>query len=200
MKKFSLILLLLLVSPILAFSQSTGDRCRIYIVNHEELQEDVPSGEKEEDGSTIPKGVKVLGRFTTVVAEERYTTKLFDFPGENLTIVASVYYTDESMHTKLTWNSVLLGVLISEKGKEGKAAVVSNSNAEFPYLPHSKMKAFTGLFVGKGEYSVVLECECFKDAELANGFRRAVCAVRKKRSTKQKALPTIKRKGKIKAG
>jgi hypothetical protein len=73
-----------------------------------------------------------LGWFSTVIAEEELTTKAFKLPRTGLFIVASVFYTDESMASEKGADSISLELALS-KGKERNVlASLSWAEAEMP--------------------------------------------------------------------
>lgn len=183
------------------FAQPLEDRCRVYVVSHKDFQNDVPSGKKEEDGSIIPKGVRVLGRFKAKVAEEEATSAEYELAEERLKIVATVFYTDDSLRTKLTWNSVIVSLSVLDKTKEASQSFLNHSSAEFSYLPFHKVRT-SAIILLKGQvHTITAECETFsgKDGdeavkEIAKGF----CTEQKENTSKQTYLPkaktTLKRK------
>src|SRR5258705_8763962 len=81
--------LFLCVSPTFAQS-SNADRCVVIVA-------DMQTKKSTE-----------LGSFPTVLAEEELTTKAFRLPRTRLFIIASVFYTDESMASKKGQDSISL--------------------------------------------------------------------------------------------
>lgn len=73
-----------------------------------------------------------LGSFSTVIAEEELTTKAFRLPRTSLFIVASVFYTDESMASTKGQNSVSLELALSRGKQRNVLRSLSWAEAEMP--------------------------------------------------------------------
>ena len=73
-----------------------------------------------------------LGTFTTVIAEEELTTRAFRLPGTKLHVVASVFYTDESMASEHGADSVSLELTLSRGRKRDMLRSLSWAEAEMP--------------------------------------------------------------------
>src|SRR4051812_319701 len=73
-----------------------------------------------------------LGTFTTVIAEEELTTRAFRLPGTKLYVVASVFYTDESMASERGADSVSLELTLSRGRKRDVLRSLSWAEAEMP--------------------------------------------------------------------
>jgi hypothetical protein len=73
-----------------------------------------------------------LGSFSTVIAEEELTTKAFRLPRTSLFIVASVFYTDESMASTKGQNSVSLELSLSRGKQRNVLRSLSWAEAEMP--------------------------------------------------------------------
>lgn len=76
--------------------------------------------------------VTELGTFSTVIAEEELTTRAFRLPGTRLFVVASVFYTDESMASERGADSVSLELTLSRGRKRDVLRSVSWAEAEMP--------------------------------------------------------------------
>ncbi|HEU4510195.1 MAG TPA: hypothetical protein VFR78_18320 [Pyrinomonadaceae bacterium] len=108
-------LMIIVVSACPAFPQSgNSDRCEVVLV-------DVKGGKSTE-----------LGTFTTVVAEEELTTRTFRLPGTKLYIVASVFYTDESMASERGASSISLNLTLSKSQKRDVLRSLNWAKAEMP--------------------------------------------------------------------
>jgi hypothetical protein len=73
-----------------------------------------------------------LGTFITVIAEEELTTRAFRLPGTKLYVIASVFYTDESMASERGADSVSLELLLSRGQKRDVLRSLSWAEAEMP--------------------------------------------------------------------
>src|ERR1041385_5611794 len=113
-KVFYLLSVIVLCVPS-AFAQSANsDQCEVSVV-------DIKS----------KKGV-LLGTFKTTIAEEELTTKSFLLPGTKLFIVASVFYTDESMSSTKGADSISLELALSRDRKRNVVASLNWAEAEMP--------------------------------------------------------------------
>jgi hypothetical protein len=141
---FLVCLLLLCVSDSLAQS-SNSDRCEVAVA-------DVQSKKSE-----------VLGSFGTVIAEEELTTKAFPLPRSSYFIVASVFYTDESMASKKGSDSVSLELALSRDKRRNVLRSLSWAEAEVP-LNGFEIGRVTMLIKVNGRSQLVL-MECKADVK-----------------------------------
>lgn len=102
-----------------------------------------------------------LGSFTTVIAEEELTTKAFRLPRTGLFIVASVFYTDESMASEQGADSVSLELALSKSKERDVLRSLSWAQAEMP-LRNFDVGRVTMLIRLNGRPQLVL-MECRKD-------------------------------------
>ena len=97
------------------FAQSgNSDQCEVVVVNLKS------------------KKAVLLGTFKTTIAEEELTTKSFPLPGTKLFIVASVFYTDESMASTKGADSISLELVLSLGKKWNVLASLNWAEAEMP--------------------------------------------------------------------
>jgi hypothetical protein len=114
MRKLSLLCTVFLcASPVLAQS-GNSDRCEVALAD---VKTQKSTG---------------LGTFTTVIAEEELTTRAFRLPGTKLYVVASVFYTDESMASERGADSVSLELTLSRVRKRDVLRSLSWAEAEMP--------------------------------------------------------------------
>lgn len=73
-----------------------------------------------------------LGAFDTVIGEEERTIKAFALPGTKLFVVASVFYTDESMASQQGADSVSLELTLSRNRQRNALRSLSFADAEMP--------------------------------------------------------------------
>ena len=115
LKQFSLTCSVVLLCACSMSAQSgNSDRCEVGIVN------------------VSTSKVTMLGTFITVIAEEEATTRTFRLPGTKLFIVASVFYTDESMASEKSSSSVSLELALSRSRKRDVLRSISWAEAEMP--------------------------------------------------------------------
>jgi hypothetical protein len=115
MNKSLCLIFLLFLCATPTFAQSgNSDRCEVAIV-------DIKTKKSTE-----------LGTFTTVIAEEELTTRAFRLPHTKFFIVASVFYTDESMASEKGADSVSLELALSSSRKRNVLRSLSWAEAEMP--------------------------------------------------------------------
>lgn len=149
-----------------------GDLCHVYLLDvgvaKKAIENFKPSGNREQDAKALQAGVTVFPEFETKISEEVFTTKHFRFPKANLVITASVFYTDESMVSRmgekgeLNPESMLLGIAVSSKELDNAIFEVENnavSEVNFGETV-SKIRVKKMLLVNKQHYIVGLECDC----------------------------------------
>lgn len=108
-----LVVMVVCAFPILAQS-GNSDRCQVALT-------DIKTGKSTE-----------LGTFTTVIAEEELTTRVFRLPGTKLYVVAGVFYTDESMASERGADSISLELSLSRGQKRDVLRSLSWVEAEMP--------------------------------------------------------------------
>ena len=114
--------------------QEAGEACHVYVVDVERARR---AFEKfEESGKAVPdvkdaQGVETLfPEFRPAAGEEVLTTKTYPFPNSRLVITASVFYTDESMLSSQSADSMLVGVAVAPKAQENAIHADDNAVAE----------------------------------------------------------------------
>jgi len=75
---------------------------------------------------------QALGTFDTVMGEEERTVRAFRLPGTKLFVVASVFYTDESMASDRGADSMSLELTLSRRPGRRILRSISFADAEFP--------------------------------------------------------------------
>src|SRR5687767_773620 len=86
---------------------SNSDHCEIQVLDI--------TGKKIDEIKNVPG--KALGSFNTVRAEEELITRIYRLPKTTLFVIASVWYTDESMASEKGAESISLELLISTRPK-----------------------------------------------------------------------------------
>src|SRR5262245_22108959 len=99
--------------------------------DHCEVQWMDITGKKPEQFEGL-KGM-ALGSFDTVIAEEQLTTKIFRLPKTPLFVIASVWYTDESLASEKGADSVSLELMISKSRKRDLVKALYYADSELPY-------------------------------------------------------------------
>jgi hypothetical protein len=141
MKQFYFVCLILLVCACPMLAQSgNSDRCEVALA-------DVKTGKATE-----------LGTFTTVIAEEELTTRAFRLPGTKLYVVASVFYTDESMASEQGADSVSLELTLSRGRKRDVLRSLSWAEAEMPLNGFDVGRVSMTVRVNGRPKMVLMEC------------------------------------------
>jgi hypothetical protein len=113
-KTICIVSFLVLITPAISAQSRNSDRCVVTIANMK------------------TKNATQLGVFTTTIAEEELTTKAFRLPHTRLFIVASVFYTDESMASKKGADSVSLELALSRRRARNVLRSLAWAEAEIP--------------------------------------------------------------------
>jgi hypothetical protein len=171
MKRLSAALLVVLLVALLAAPLAAGapdaraargDMCHVYVVDTEKAlkaQETYrDTGDPAKDLKAIADAQVVFPEFATVIAEEHLTTKSYPFLGSRLFITASVYYTDESMRSSASADSMLLAVAVSSKALDDALTAEDNAVAELTLEGADTARAKKYLKVGGRRYLVGVEC------------------------------------------
>ena len=146
----------------------TEEKCTVNLLENRvaaKLKQVIDDGKLPEDSK---KGFLQLGEFTTDIGEERITSKSFSIPGTKYFVIASVYYTDESMGWKdVPTDSVYMGIAISRKKHDSAMGVPSRSLAEVNFTQLTKtMRVSTQAMVRSRRVTAILECKWnFNDDE-----------------------------------
>ena len=108
-----------------------------------------------------------LGSFSTVIAEEELTTQAFKLPGTAFFIVASVFYTDESMASRKGKDSISLELALSRSKQRDVWASLSWAEAEMPLSSFDVGRVSMLVKIKRRAQLVVMECK--KDPTLNVG-------------------------------
>jgi hypothetical protein len=138
-KLLPLCIVLTCACPVLAQS-GNSDRCEVALA-------DVQTQKSTE-----------LGAFATVIAEEELTTRAFRLPGTKLYVVASVFYTDESMASERGADSVSLELTVSRGRKRDVLRSLSWAEAEMPLNDFDVGRVSMTVRVNGRLKMVVMEC------------------------------------------
>ena len=158
---FAKLIVLLMLST--GGAQSRSDVCHVYVVDVAQAKKAaasfIESGDEKADAKALSVGQTVFPEFKTVVGEEELTTKTYKFPGHNLMITASVFYTDESMASADGSDSMLVGIAVSPTRL--KDALVAKNNAVSEVTNNDKLdtvRAKKYLRVNGQLYLLGIEC------------------------------------------
>ena len=104
------------------------------------------------------KGIE-LGQFDSIVGEEDLTTKSYRIPKSSLFVVASVFYTDESMGTDSNRDSVSLQLSIQREAKRDLLNSVQYAEAEVMSPNLDVARVSTLVRIGKRSLIFVMQCD-----------------------------------------
>ena len=102
--------------------------------------------------------MKELGTFDTVIYEEELTTKSFRLPNTKLYVVASVWYTDESMAGENSQDSVSLQLTISPTPKRDILSGLQFAEAEVLSKNFEVARVTTIYKLRRRSFYIVMEC------------------------------------------
>ncbi len=155
--------LTVLIATSLAGAQTRSDVCHVYVVDVAKATKAArsfrESGDAKADAKALAVGQTVLPEFRPVIGEEELTTKTYRFPGSNLIITASVYYTDESMASVHGTDSMLVGIVVSPRAQTDAISAENNAVAEVTYGDNvDTVRAKKYLKIKGRLYLVGIEC------------------------------------------
>lgn len=165
----------LLLAANLASAQSTSDRCHVYVVDVRATQQFrektdlnalMEKPKKEQEAIINAAGVgKTYDEFATKVGEEELTTKAYPFPNGKQVITASVFYTDESMASTGSSDSMLLAIVVAARAYDDAISAPDAAIAEVSHDQNTDaVRVKKNIIVNRREYLVGLECRCKKDS------------------------------------
>jgi len=158
-------ILFLLITTFIALglastTQAQADVCHVFVVDSAMASRYEDASEKERE--RIAKlSQTIFPEFRTTVGEEELTTKTYRFPHSKLIITASVFYTDESLRSEKSFDSIMVGIVVSPKKLTEAFSADNNAVAEATYTGDPitvKTKKF--LRVNNRLYAVGIECHC----------------------------------------
>jgi len=153
-RKLIPIVLVLMFSVSVVFAQTKySDRCTVAVVEI--------TGKKlsDLDSDRSPNlKQKELGTFDTVIGEEELTTRSYRLPKTKLFVVASVWYTDESMAGASGRDSMSLQLEISRTSKHQIPSALQFAEAEVLSF-HFEVARVTTIFkTQQRSFYIVMEC------------------------------------------
>jgi hypothetical protein len=153
--KIVLIALLLVSVTGSTFAQQIkySDRCTVGLVDVTGIR----SADLENEFARMPK-TKELGSFDTVIQEEELTTKAFRLPKTKLYVVASVWYTDESMAGDDSQDSVSLQLTISPTPKRDVLAGLQFAESEVLSKHFEVSRVSTIYKTKRRSFYIIMEC------------------------------------------
>jgi hypothetical protein len=149
MTRISVSLVALLLFTGVSFAQTgVSDRCKVFVVN---ITGKNPSDAKFSNAIE-------LGAFDTIAGEEERTTKTYRLPNTRLYVIASVWYTDESLASAKGADSISLELLIGRQPRRDMLRSLTYADAEMPVVGFDVGRVTTSIKTGKRTRVVLMEC------------------------------------------
>jgi hypothetical protein len=162
MRKFLIAKLVILLMLGTASAQSQRDVCHVYVLDVAKAKRAAASftetGNAAADAKALSAGQTLFPEFYPVTGEEELTTKTYRFPGARLIIIASVYYTDESMASAEGSDSMTLSVAVAPKVLKEALTAENNAAAEVTSDKLDTVRAKKYLRVNGRLYLLGIEC------------------------------------------
>ncbi len=154
-RKTILAVLLLIFCADNIFTQGIryADRCTVGVADVTGIK----TADLENDAAPKLK-FKELGTFDTVIYEEELTTKSYRLPNTKLYVVASVWYTDESMAGENSQDSVSLQLTISPTPKRDILSGLQFAEAEVLSKNFEVARVTTIYKLRRRGFYIVMEC------------------------------------------
>jgi hypothetical protein len=140
--------LALMLCPNNVVAQRGSDNCEMYVVDAD-AKKDV-----------------MLEKFTTIIGEEVLTNKTYPLLKTGLFITASVYYTDESMASERGYDSMILGVAVSENTLPDAFSTPNNAFAEVTLSTLDMIRAKMYYKVKDKRYLIGIQCSKGKHEDI----------------------------------
>lgn len=148
MRLVSIVAIVLVCVSIAVAQNKNSDRCVVQALDI--------TGKKLDELRDIPE--KNLGSFDTVMAEEELTTRVYRLPKTKLFVIASVWYTDESMAMKSGAESVSLELSISKSRRRDLFNVEHYADSEVPLHGFEVARVTTMAKAAGKKFVVTMEC------------------------------------------
>jgi hypothetical protein len=163
MNRIILVQLILVSAMTVAAGQTKGDVCHVYVVDVAKAKKAAEafreSGDAKADAKALSVGQIIFPEFRPGIGEEELTTKTYRFPESNLTITASVYYTDESMASVHGRDSMLVGVVVTPQAQKDATSAENGATSEITYNDNVDTVRAKQYLKAKGRlYLVGIEC------------------------------------------
>ena len=97
--------------------------------------------------------------FSPLTGEEELTNKAFGIPGTSLMVIASVFYTDESMASRAGLDSMKLALTVSESSLPDAFQSPNNAITEVTLATFDTARVQTSVHDGARRLLVSMECK-----------------------------------------
>jgi hypothetical protein len=155
-----IIIAILITLGFAATTQAQGDVCHVYVVDSA-LASSYDNASEKEQARLAKAAQTIFPEFHPTIGEEELTTKTYRFPQSKLIITASVFYTDESLRSIKSADSIMVGIVVSPKKLRDALSATNNAVAEATYTSEPiTVKAKKFVRVNNRLYAVGIECHC----------------------------------------
>ena len=155
-----IILAILIAMGLSETTQAQSDVCHVFVVDSV-LAERYYYASKEGQARLKKSVETIFPEFRPNIGEEELTTKTFRFPRSRLIITASVFYTDESLPSVRSADSIMVGIVVSPKKLRNAMTADDNAIAETTYtVDPMTIKARKFVRVNNRLYALGIECHC----------------------------------------
>jgi hypothetical protein len=127
---------------------AVSDRCHVYVAS--------VTGKKPADAKFS--NPTELGAFDTKAGEEELTTRTYRLPNTKLFVIASVWYTDESLASTKGADSISLQLMIAKRPTRNVLRSLVYADAEVPVVGFDVGRVTTFVKTGKRTRIVIMEC------------------------------------------
>lgn len=139
--------------------QMQGDICHVYVVDVAKAGKGFNEYRDTGNQQALAAAQTTFPDFRTLIGEEELTTKTFPFPNSRLIITASIYYTDESIGSSDSSDSMLVGVVVSPKAQKDAISAADNAVSESTLKARDTVRVKKYLKVNRRLYLVGVECK-----------------------------------------
>jgi len=164
-KSLTFIIAIFIALGLASTTQAQGDVCHVFVVDSALASRYDDASEKERE--RIAKLAQtIFPEFRPSVGEEELTTKTYRFPRSKLIITASVFYTDESLRSVKSADSIMVGIVVSPKKLREAFSTDNNAVAEATYTGEPiTVKAKKFVRVNNRLFAVGIECHCNEEPD-----------------------------------
>lgn len=164
-RTLSLMIAIFIALGLASTIKAQSDVCHVYVVDSALAERYDNASEKER--ARLAKAAQTLfPKFQPKVGEEELTTKTYRFPRSKLIITASVFYTDESLPSVKSADSIIVGIVVSPKKLREAFDTDNNAIAEATYTSEPlTIRTRKFVRVNHRSYVVGIECHCNEKTE-----------------------------------
>ena len=164
-KHFFFIIAIFIVVGLRSTAQAQSDVCHVFVVDSA-LAERYREASAKEQARLARAAETIFPEFHPTIGEEELTTKTYRFPRSELIITASIFYTDESLRSVKSADSIIVAVVVSSRRLREALSAENNAVAETTYTSNPiTIQARKFVRVNNRLYAVGIECHCNEKAD-----------------------------------